>query len=95
MTSAPASTSYGGTIDLGVDLPATEVRSVSLVSPQAVTHHTDGDQRFVRLNVLGSEPGSLRVAAPANGNIAPPGFDMLFVVNLRGVPSVAKFIQLR
>jgi len=32
---------------------------------------------------------------PANGNIAPPGHYMLFVVNTNGVPSVARIVQLR
>ena len=34
------------------------------------------------------------MTAPPNGNIAPPGYYMLFLVNSSGVPSVAKFIQL-
>ncbi len=93
VTSAPTSVRYGDTIDVGVDLPESEVRSVALVSPQAVTHHTDGDQRFLRLKVVGFDDGHLRIAGPANGNIAPPGFYMLFVVNARRVPSIAKFIH--
>ena len=31
---------------------------------------------------------------PPNGNIAPPGYYMLFVLNTAGVPSVAKFVRL-
>ena len=31
--------------------------------------------------------------APANANIAPPGYYMLFVVNTNGVPSVASFVR--
>jgi Domain of unknown function (DUF1929)/Glyoxal oxidase N-terminus/Galactose oxidase, central domain len=94
VTSAPASAIYGATIDVGIDVPAADIASVTLVSPQAVTHHTDGDQRFVRLKVLGAVGGKLQVAVPANGNIAPPGFYMLFAVNQRGVPSIAKIIHL-
>ncbi|WP_139218575.1 galactose oxidase-like domain-containing protein, partial [Nitrosomonas aestuarii] len=30
--------------------------------------------------------------APAHGNIAPPGFYMLFVVNNQDVPSEARFV---
>lgn len=37
--------------------------------------------------------GALTVTAPPNGNIAPPGYYMLFVLNTSGVPSVAKFVQ--
>jgi len=37
--------------------------------------------------------GALTVTAPPNGNIAPPGYYMLFILN-SGVPSVATFFQL-
>ena len=36
----------------------------------------------------------LNVTMPANTNIAPPGFYMLFILNGSGVPSVAKIIQI-
>ncbi|WP_107693472.1 galactose oxidase-like domain-containing protein [Nitrosospira sp. Nsp2] len=32
--------------------------------------------------------------SPANGNIAPPGFYMLFIVNNQGVPSEGRFIAI-
>ncbi|MGH3515413.1 MAG: IPT/TIG domain-containing protein, partial [Pseudonocardiaceae bacterium] len=38
--------------------------------------------------------GTLTVTAPPNGNIAPPGYYMLFLLNSSGVPSVAKFTKL-
>lgn len=38
--------------------------------------------------------GALTVMAPPNGNIAPPGYYMLFILNNSGVPSVATFVQL-
>jgi hypothetical protein len=37
----------------------------------------------------------LTLTAPPNGNIAPPGYYMLFVVNSAGVPSVAAFVKLQ
>ena len=36
----------------------------------------------------------LNVTAPPNGNVAPPGYYMLFVLNSTGVPSVAAFVRL-
>jgi PKD domain/Domain of unknown function (DUF1929) len=38
--------------------------------------------------------GVLNVTAPPNGNIAPPGYYLLFILNSSGVPSVAQFVQL-
>jgi hypothetical protein len=37
--------------------------------------------------------GGLSITAPANGNAAPPGYYMLFIVNNAGVPSVAPIVQ--
>ena len=38
--------------------------------------------------------GVLNVTGPPNGNIAPPGYYMLFLLNSSGVPSVARFVQI-
>ena len=51
------------------------------------------DQRFVGLSFTANS-GALIVTAPPNGNIAPPGYYMLFLVDSSGVPSVARFVQL-
>jgi len=58
-----------------------------------VTHSFDQNQRFLN---LGFQPGdgSLTVQAPADANLAPPGYYMLFLVNSAGVPSVAAFVRL-
>ena len=38
--------------------------------------------------------GSVRVAAPLNANLAPPGYYMIHVLNGSNIPSVAKIIQI-
>jgi hypothetical protein len=38
--------------------------------------------------------GTITLQAPANGNVAPPGHYMLFLVNSSGVPSVAKIVRI-
>jgi hypothetical protein len=50
------------------------------------------DQREVGLSFTAGS-GTLTVTAPPNGEIAPPGYYMLFLVNNAGVPSVADFVQ--
>jgi hypothetical protein len=52
------------------------------------------DQRLVGLSYTVAGAGALNVTAPPNGNIAPPGYYMLFVLNSAGVPSVASFVRL-
>jgi hypothetical protein len=66
---------------------------VVLVRPGAATHAFDMEQRLVGLSYVAAS-GVLTVTAPPNGNIAPPGYYMLFVLNAAGVPSVASFVQL-
>jgi hypothetical protein len=72
---------------------AANISSVVLMRPGAPTHAFDMEQRLVAMNfTVGS--GLLNVTAPPNGNIAPPGYYMLFILNSSGVPSVARFVQL-
>jgi hypothetical protein len=50
------------------------------------------DQRELALSFTAGS-GALTVTSPPNGNIAPPGYYMLFLLNQAGVPSVASFVQ--
>src|SRR6185437_7848830 len=70
-----------------------DIRSVVLIRPGAPTHAFDMDQRLIDLSFT-MAGGQLNVTAPPNGNIAPPGYYMLFILNASGVPSVASFVQL-
>jgi galactose oxidase len=67
----------------------TEARWIRLGS---VTHAFDAGQRantlkFVRLS------GKVRVTAPTNGRLAPPGHYLLFLMNRNGVPSVGQVVR--
>ena len=66
---------------------------MSLIRPGATTHGFDENQRFLNLSFQ-TVPGGIAVQAPANGNLAPPGYYMLFILNGNGVPSVARFVRL-
>lgn len=72
---------------------APSIKSVALVRAGAVTHAFDMEQRLVGLSFTAG-PGVLNVRAPANGNLAPPGYYLLFILNSQGVPSVAQFVRL-
>ena len=72
---------------------AANISSVVLIRPGTPTHAFDMEQRMVALN-FSTGSGVLTVTAPQNGNIAPPGYYLLFVLNSAGVPSVAQFVQL-
>jgi len=92
ITSAPSSVSYGNAFS--VQTPdAASINRVVLVRNGTATHAFGMDQREVELSFT-AQSGSLTVAAPPNGNIAPPGYYMLFLLNSSGAPSVATFVQM-
>ncbi|HEY3045158.1 MAG TPA: galactose oxidase-like domain-containing protein [Vicinamibacterales bacterium] len=88
----PGAFGYGNTFQVYTPASAT-IASVVLVRPGAQTHAFDMDQRLVGLSFTAGA-GVLDVTAPPNGNIAPPGYYMLFILDSAGVPSVASFVQL-
>jgi hypothetical protein len=92
ITDVPATAQYGTTIEL-VTPEFSSIARISLIRPGAVTHSFDEDQRMVSLTFT-KAPGGLKVEMPANANLAPPGYYMLFIVNTAGVPSVASFVHL-
>src|SRR5262249_40041177 len=93
ITSAP--TSIGYRTAFSVTTPhAAAVPKVAPVRLGTVTHQFNTGQRYVPLTFQ-AVAGGLTVTAPANGNIAPPGYYMLFILNANGVPSIAPLVQVR
>jgi len=93
ITSAPSQITYGASFN--VQTPdAGRIAAASLIRIGSVTHAINMDQRFLSLGfqVAGE---TLTVQAPANGNLAPPGYYMLFILDGNGVPSVAPIIRLQ
>ena len=92
LASAPSTAAWGQ--DFFVETPDNaSIAQVSLIRITAVTHSFNQDQRFMRLT-FSQASGGLDITAPADGNIAPPGPYMLFLLNSEGVPSIGKVIYL-
>jgi hypothetical protein len=91
ITKAPSSIDYGNAFTVATP-EAANISSVVLVRDGAVTHAFGMDQREVGLSFTAGK-GTLTVTAPPDGNIAPPGYYMLFILDQSGVPSVAKFLH--
>ena len=89
---SPSAFSYGGSFQVFTSAAA-NIGSVVLMRPGAQTHAFDMEQRMVGLSFTAGN-GVLNVTAPPNGNIAPPGYYMLFALTTAGVPSVATFVNL-
>jgi Domain of unknown function (DUF1929)/Fibronectin type III domain/Glyoxal oxidase N-terminus len=93
ISSASAGATYGGTISVSTP-DAASISAVNLVSLGADTHQMDMNQHFVPLN-FSTSGSTLTVQAPSAPQLAPPGYYMLFILNNKGVPSVASMVQLR
>ncbi len=70
-----------------------QIARVTLVKTGSITHGFNMDQRFLDLP-FSVQQDSLSVTMPASGNVAPPGFYLLFVHDSNGTPSVAQMISL-
>jgi hypothetical protein len=92
VTSAPTTVAYGSNFFVGTPDGAT-ITSVALIHNGSVTHSFNTDQNYVPLSFSQSS-GGLTIQAPANTNLAPPGYYMLFLVNSKGVPSIAPMIRM-
>ena len=92
ITDAPVSVSYGSSFT--VTTPnAASIRKVTFIRLSSVTHSFNHNQRMNRLSFTATASG-LTVVTPLNGNLAPPGHYMLFIVDSNGVPSVGKVIRI-
>jgi hypothetical protein len=92
ITSAPGTVGYGQTIFVETPDAAT-ITNVNWLALGATTHAFNQGQRINRLT-FSQSPGGLDVTAPANGNLCPPGYYMLFILTGDGVPSVARIIKI-
>ncbi|XP_010523439.2 PREDICTED: aldehyde oxidase GLOX-like isoform X2 [Tarenaya hassleriana] len=93
--------SYGNGFSVNFVIPAYGVYgggiSVRLIAPSFSTHSTAMNQRLLVLRVrrvvqLSVFAYKADVDGPANANVAPPGYYMLFVVH-RGIPSEAVWVK--
>lgn len=92
ITSAPEAVSYGATFKVGTP-DAAGVKRATWVRLGSVTHAFDQNQRFNELKFSPTTDG-LAVTAPADPRLCPPGHYMMFLLNGKGVPSVARIIRI-
>ena len=72
---------------------AASITRVQLIRTGSVTHSFDQNSRAMTLTFTRTATG-LNVKMPVDGNTAPPGYYMLYIVNSSGVPSIASYIRL-
>jgi hypothetical protein len=91
ITAAPPAVRVGRAFNVWVDI-IEPVRRVTMVRIGSDTHTLNADQRFFDLAF--SQTGrQVQTTAPADINLALPGWYMVFVFNQAGTPSVARLIR--
>ncbi len=93
IAAVPKTLTYGASFTLKTP-DAPRVHKVTLLRLGSVTHAFDQSQRFVRLSST-QATGGLTVTAPAGPKVVPPGPYLLFILDDKGVPSVAEIVELR
>jgi Domain of unknown function (DUF1929) len=76
--------------------PDTELRaraSYVLLRSGAVTRGFNMSQRGLEVVVSGVAAAALTVDMPANANLAPPGWYLLFILNATRVPSLGRWVR--
>lgn len=65
------------------------------MAPIITTHSVGTCRRRIELPITGSVRNNLVLHPGPSANGAPPGFYLLFLLDERGVPGIAKWVQLR
>ncbi|MFF5295191.1 discoidin domain-containing protein [Paractinoplanes globisporus] len=88
---APSALANGASFTVKTDRAVT---GFSIIRMGTATHSVDTDQRRLSLSpTLGSD-GTYKLTIPADPGVAVPGYWMLFALDAKGVPSVAKTIHI-
>lgn len=90
---ATGAAGYGSAITISTP-DAESIRSAVLIPPAAVTHGVDMQGRMIIMPATVADAGHVTVTTPVSGNVAPPGYYMLFLVNTQGVPSKAQWVRI-
>ena len=89
----PETVAYNSNINVTTSEPLGTGGYFSLIRMSSVTHSTNNDQRYLKLNptLISGNSYTMHIEG---ANILPPGYYMLFAINAAGVPSIAKSIRI-
>ncbi|MGX6602566.1 discoidin domain-containing protein [Micromonosporaceae bacterium Da 78-11] len=91
LTGAPATAGNGSTINVTTDRPVT---AFAIIRMGTATHSVNTDQRRLSLVPTPGADGGYDLTIPADPGIALPGYWMLFAMDAKGVPSIARTIRI-
>jgi plastocyanin len=93
ISTSPATVAHGAAFSVDTATPGA-IAEVVLMRAGAVTHGFNQNQRYIGCVITGTTATAVNATAPPDGNIAPPGYYLLFVVNTDRVPSEGKWFRL-
>ncbi len=93
ISAAPAAIGYGAVFQVGTP-QAPIVSGAVILRPGAVTHGFNMSQRAIECSIVAGTAASVDLQAPPNGNVAPPGWYLLFLLDANRVPSLGRWLRL-
>ena len=94
ISGAPTVGDYGESITIPTP-NASSITRATLVKLPDTTHHYDANMRHLTLQKQSHTSSSVRVNAPLNNRLAPPGYYYLHIINSSGIPSQARIVRIR
>jgi galactose oxidase len=91
IASAPSALTNGDSFNVKT---TSAVTSFAIIRMGSATHSVDTDQRRLSLPLSVAVDGSYKLTIPADPGVAVPGYWMLFALDSKGVPSVARIIHI-
>jgi hypothetical protein len=70
-----------------------DISYLRLMRPDNPTHVTDVNERSIAVSFKQAGNGYLKITIPANDNLIPPSYYMLFAINSKGLPSDGYWVQ--
>ena len=93
ISTAPSRVDYGVDYNITVN-NADDIGSVCMIRPGSMSHALSTDRRYIKVPFASIGENMVRVTAPVLRGTAIGGYWYLFIVNKKGVPSVAKIFVL-
>ena len=93
LNNAPSTINYN--TNFIIDTPdGVNISEVILMKPGSVTHGYNMTQRAIECAISNQAANQITATTPPNGNIAPPGWYILYILDNNRTPSVGRWIRL-
>jgi plastocyanin len=93
ISGSPPAINYGAAFAIQTSAPAS-ISEVVLLRAGAVTHGFNHNQRYIGCAITGTTATDVKATAPPDGNVAPPGHYLLFLLDRDRVPSLGTWVRL-